>query len=156
MPNVSVETKLWNNFTFNQDLIFSPWKSISGNKMLFSQLIPEIRYYPKEAFRGFYAGAYASAHIFKMTKWNYLNLDKYQKGWGFAAGLNLGYEVPINDRWLLDTYVSAGWQVSRYVGWRTDGSQYYPLNNSGEWLPYRLGITFAYKLGKQYLSLITM
>ncbi|MCC8034746.1 MAG: DUF3575 domain-containing protein [Rikenellaceae bacterium] len=148
ITNVSVETKLGNHFTYNNDLIASPWKSVSGNPMMFAEFIPELRYYPNEAFRGFYAGAYATSHVFKMCKWNYWNTNYYQKGWGFGAGLNLGYEVPINDRWLLDVYASGGWQVSRYRGFlKSDGSQHLKLNNSGEWLPYRIGITFAYKLG---------
>lgn len=147
ITNVSVETRLGEHLTYNNDLVVSPWKSVRNNPMVIGQFIPELRYYPGKAFRGFYAGAYAAAHVFKMSKLNYINTGKYQKGWGCSFGATIGYEVPINDRWLLDVYAGAGWQVSRYRGYyKSDHSRYIGLNNSGEWLPYKIGITFAYRL----------
>ncbi|MCD8101931.1 MAG: DUF3575 domain-containing protein [Alistipes sp.] len=148
VTNASVETRVGEHFTFNNDIVISPWKSIKNNPMVIGQFIPELRYYPVHAFKGFYAGAYAGAHAFRMSKWNYINTGKYQKGWGFSAGASIGYEVPINDRWLLDVYGAAGWQISRYRGfYKSDRKKYIGLNNSGEWLPYKVGISFAYKIG---------
>lgn len=147
--NGSVETKLNDKLTFNSDLVFSPWNSISGNAMLIGQLIPEVRYYHKGANNGFYVGAYAGGHLFKMTKWNYINTGKYQKGKGYALGLSIGYQIPINDRWRVDLYAGYGYQHSWYRGYnKNTGEQYVGLNKSGEWIPYKIGAAFAYRIWK--------
>lgn len=147
IPNLSVETKLAERWTFNGEILYSPWKSITGNRFEFGQLIPEVRYYFDESFKGIYVGGYASFHLFNMTKWNYWNKGKYQKGWGYSFGATIGYNVQINKRWNLDVYMGAGWQNSQYRGYDSrTGEMYINWNGSGEWLPYRLGITFAYRL----------
>lgn len=150
VTNLSVETAIGSNLTFNGDVVYSPWKSISGNHLQICQLIPEVRYYPKGAFEKFYVGGYASFHFFNMTKWNYINKDKYQKGRGYALGVVIGFQTPISDRWRLDLYAGGGWQHSQYRGYDgKTGEQYVGWNGSGEWLPYKLGVAFAYRLGRK-------
>lgn len=148
ITNMSIETKLANKWTLNGDLVYSPWESLSGNPMKFGQAILEGRFYPKGAFDGFYAGGYAAHHkLFKFTKWNYINSDKYQKGNGMSFGATLGYQIKIDSRWSLDVYVAYGWQHSMYRGYsKSTGEKYVDTNASGEWLPYKLGASFAYRL----------
>lgn len=146
VPNVSLETKLAKHFTYNTDLVFSPWDNICGRSLVIGQWINEFRYFPKQAYHGFYAAGYAAGHTFKLTKWNY-NSDKYQKGSGISLGVTLGYELPIAKRWLIDFYVGGGWQLSWYEGfYRADNSRYVGWNASGEWIPYKIGVTFAFRL----------
>lgn len=150
ITNMSVETKLSNNWTFNSDLVISPWESIDSNPFLFGMIMPEARFYPKKSFDGFYAGVFGVAQIFKMSKWNYINTGKYQKGRGFGAGLSIGYEVKINERWKIDAFAGWGWQNSQYWGCYTGTDERYKgWNGSGEWMPYKIGFSFAYKLGKK-------
>lgn len=145
--NASVETKLSSHWTFNGELVYSPWKSIDGNHFEFLQIIPEARYYVKSAFDGFYLGGYGSFQFFDMTKWNYWNQHKYQRGRGFSLGLNIGYAYSIDDTWGIDVYIGAGWQNSQYRGYDTRTHEMYVgWNGSGEWLPYRLGIALSYQL----------
>jgi hypothetical protein len=145
MPNLSVETKLARQWSFNGELLYSPWKSIEGNHFEYLKIIPEVRFYPKGVFNGFYVGGYGSFQFFDITKWNYWNQGKYQKGRGFALGLSLGYSYQINETWGLDVYAGAGWQNSQYKGYNSDGTMYKGWNGSGEWLPYRLGIALTYQ-----------
>ena len=151
MVNMSAETKLADNWTLNGDLIYSPWESFGGNPMKFGQVIAEGRFYSKGSFDGFYVGAYASYHkMFKFTKWNYINRDKYQKGDSMSFGATLGYQLKISDRWGLDMYASYGWQHSTYKGFvKSSGEMYVDTNRSGKWLPYKLGVAFTYRLGKE-------
>lgn len=150
ITNASIETKVSDRVTFNGDLVFSPWKSVNDSPFLFGQIIPEFRFYPKGAFNGFYAGAFGAFQQFKMTKWNYINTGLYQKGYGYAFGGTIGYEVPINDRWMVDIYAGAGWQNSHYKGFYTETKErYVGWNGSGEWIPYKLGAAFSYKLGRK-------
>jgi len=149
ITNMSVETRLSKKFTFNGDLVFSPWESIAGNPFLFGMVIPEVRFYPKDAFNGFYLGGFGAFQLFRMSKWNYINTGKYQKGRGFTLGMSVGYELRINDRWSLDMFFGGGWQNSQYRGYHTaTGEQYVGWNGSGEWLPYKIGLSFAYTLGR--------
>ena len=128
--NMSAETKLADKWTFNGDAVYSPWKSIEGNPMRFGQLIVEGRYYPKGAFNGLYVGG-------------------YQKGNGMSFGATLGYQIKINDRWAVDLFASYGWQHSRYKGYiKSTGEMYVGKNASAEWLPYKLGASFVYRLVK--------
>ncbi len=149
VTNMSMETKLGNKWTFNTDLVFSPWKSVSGNPFMFGQTILEGRFYPRGAFNGFYLGGYGSFQFFEMSKWNYINTGKYQKGRGYALGMTIGYEIAINSRWRLDLFAGGGWQNSHYKGYYTATDEMYRgWNGSGEWLPYKVGVSFAYRLGK--------
>lgn len=148
VTNMSVETPvLGDKWTFNTDVVFSPWESVDGNVFKFVQVIPEIRYYPKGAFNGFYAGAYLGWHDFRITKWNYLNTGRYQKGTGYSVGAVIGYQVAISNRWSLDVYAGGGLQNSTYRGYDSGtGEMYASWNGSGEWMPYKVGISFAYIL----------
>lgn len=145
--NMSVETKISDRWTFNGDVVYSPWKSINGNHFEFVQIIPEFRFYLKEAFNGVYFGGYGTFHIFDLTKWNYWNKNKYQRGEGFGFGATVGFATDIGKRWNLDVYVGGGWQDSQYKGYNSpSGEMYKNKNGSGEWLPYKFGITIAYRL----------
>lgn len=150
VTNMSVETALCGErWTFNMDVVFSPWQSVDGNALKVWQFIPEVRYYPKGAFNGFYAGAYAAWHDFRFTKWNYLNSGRYQVGNGYSVGAVIGYQTPISDRWSLDVCAGGGYQNSGYRGYENKTHEMYASwNGSGEWIPYKLGISFARRLGK--------
>lgn len=149
IPNVSVETKLGRNWTFNADAVFSPWESFFGRKMVIGQIIPEVRYYIKEANRGFYAGGYVAADVYRMNKFTDHPKTDIQHGWGMSLGITLGYELPIAKRWLMDFYAGGGWHHGWYWGEdRLTGGMYAGWNRSGEWIPYKLGVAFAYRLGR--------
>jgi len=147
ITNISVETKLAHRWTFNSDIVVSPWKSLNKNPFLFMQLIAEGRYYLDESFKGFYVGGFAAFQLFKMSKWNYINTGKYQKGRGLTLGATVGYQIALNNRWSVDLFIGGGWQNSQYRGYYAKtGEQYVGWNGSGEWLPYKIGVSFGFKL----------
>lgn len=147
VPNMSVETRLGNRFTFNGDVVWSPWESVKGRPMKGVQVIPEVRFYPKQAFRGFYAGAYVSYDWYEVSKWDHPKTD-VQHGYGTCIGLTLGGQIDIARRWGMDFYVGGGWHYGHYYGIdRTTGRHYADWNASGEWIPYKAGVTFVYRLG---------
>lgn len=150
MPNVSGEVRISDKFTINCDVVGSLWNSFAGYKLKFIQVIPEIRYFYKGSFKGLYTGFYASHHRFNMTKWNYKNENKIQKGWGQSLGITIGYQHHLSDKWMMDMYLGGGWQHSRYRGYYKDTNEKYEsLNSSGEWIPYKIGVSFAYKILKR-------
>lgn len=146
LPNVQVETRLANHFTFQGEVNASLWENIGGRPYMGLQAIAGARYYPKQAFKGFYVGADAAFDTYKVSKWDHPATD-IQHGIGMYYGLTLGYQISIGKRWNMDFYAGGGWHLGWY--WGEDmltGQPYVGWNKSGEWLPYKLGVTFAYRL----------
>ena len=150
IPNIGIETSIGKKSTFQFDILASPWKSINGKPQQFYMFIPEYRYHFHEKNNGFYIGTHIGAIKFNFQKWNYLNTDKYQKGFGYIVGATIGYQTKINDKFMLDCFFGGGNQQGFYKGYllssgeRYDGAEHY--NKSGEWLPYRGGVMVSYKL----------
>ena len=142
--NLSAETRVSDHITINFDAVYSPWERFFGKPLKIMQLIPEARYYFRESYDGWYAGIYVAYHTFTMTKWDHWDLGEYQTGCGFAAGAVVGYAMDLSDRWSMDFYVGGGYQQSEYM---TYGPGYtVPWNRSAEWIPYKGGVAFAYKI----------
>lgn len=147
VPNMSVETRLSDKFTFNGDVVISPWLSIKGRPLQGLQLIAEARFYPKQAFKGFYVGAYAGYDSYEVSKWDHPKTD-VQHGIGVGIGATLGWQIDIARRWGMDFYLGYGWHHGWYYGiYEPTGDLYVAWNKSAEWIPYKVGVTFAYRLG---------
>ncbi|MFI3298357.1 MAG: DUF3575 domain-containing protein [Rikenellaceae bacterium] len=158
MPNIGVETRLSDNFTFEGEVNVSLWKNLGKNKipMQFVQYIVGARWYPKGVYNGFYTGGDFSFDLYNMNRWNYWkgnvaeNGIKVQHGYGYYLGATIGYEMKLSERWLIDFYVGGGWHLGTYWGERVfedkPSEMYVSWNKSGEWLPYKIGVTFGYKL----------
>lgn len=147
VPNMSVETRLGEKFSFNADVVFSPWESVKGRPYFGAQIIPEVRFYPKEVFKGFYVGGYVAYDTYKLSKWDHPKTE-VQHGIGLAVGLTLGWQIDIARRWGMDFYVGGGWHHGWYYGVdELTGKRYADWNSSGEWVPYKAGVSFIYRLG---------
>ncbi len=150
IPNVGIETSIGKKSTFQLDILGSPWKSIDGKPQQFYIVIPEYRYHFKEKHNGFYAGAHIGGTVFNFQKWNYLNTDLYEKGFGYVIGATIGYQKKINDRFMLDCFLGGGNQQGFYKGYLISTGERYETaknwNKSGEWLPYRGGVMVSYRL----------
>lgn len=150
IPNVGIETSIGKKSTFQFDITASFWKSINDKPAQFYTFIPEYRYHFHEKFNGFYVGAHIGATLFNFQKWNYLNTDKYEKGFGYVMGATIGYEKKINDRFLLDCFLgggnSQGFYKGYYIGTDIRYERAKNYNKSGEWLPYRGGVMVSYRI----------
>ncbi|WP_071134854.1 DUF3575 domain-containing protein [Millionella massiliensis] len=147
VPNMSVETRLGEKFTFNADAVYSPWKSVKGRPLQGLQLIPEVRFYPKEAMKGFYVGGFVSYDSYKVSKWDHPK-NEVQHGIGMCLGATVGWQIDIARRWGMDFYAGGGWHLGWYYGVNTQtGQRYANWNRSGEWIPYKVGVAFVYRLG---------
>lgn len=150
IPNLGIETSIGKKSTFQFDITASFWKSIDGKPRQFYIFIPEYRYHFHEKYNGFYVGAHVGASIFNFQKWNYLNTDKYEKGFGYLMGATIGYQKKINDRFLLDCFLGGGSSQGYYKGYYIGTDDRYEnaegYNKSGEWLPYRGGVMVSYRI----------
>ena len=150
IPNVGIETSIGDNSTFQFDITASLWKSINGKPNQFYIFIPEYRYHFHEKQNGFYIGAHIGASIYNFQKWNYMNSNKYQKGFGYMIGATIGYQTKINEHVVLDCFLGGGSSQGFYKGYYLDTDVRYDLaknyNKSGEWIPYRGGVMISYRI----------
>lgn len=152
VPNVGVETNIGEKTTFSFDIMASFWESFDDKKpMKFYTFTPEIRYHFKEKYNGFYAGFHTGFDTYELQKWNYWDSNKYEKGFGYRIGATIGYNIKLNNKFLLDVFLRGGWHHGFYKGLYNDGTpgSYEEVKNwdkSGEWLPYGGGIMVSYKL----------
>ena len=150
LPNVGIETSLGKKTTFQLDVMASLWKSIHGKPRQIYIFIPEYRYHFQEKHNGFYVGGHIGATIFNFQKWNYLNSNSYQKGFGYLIGATIGYQKKINEHFVLDCFLGGGSSQGFYKGYLIDSDIRYDkakeYNKSGEWIPYRGGVMISYRI----------
>ena len=150
VPSIGIETSIGAKSTFQFDITASFWKSINGKPFEFYIFIPEYRYHFQEKHNGFYIGGHVGATIFNFQKWNYLNTNSYQKGFGYVVGATIGYQKKINEKVVLDCFLGGGSSQGFYKGYYLDTNIRYDKasqwNKSGELIPYRLGFMVSYRL----------
>lgn len=153
------------NTTVSADIVYSPWISVFGKyHMNFGILQSEIRYYIKQANRGFYLSGNVGMQIFDMNKPNYfkggfITFNRtYSKGGGFMAGVGIGWERPFRERWVVDVFFAFDFMLSWYNGYSMDdqinmnpqGHEHYrypdPFNASSEFLPSKIGVSIGYRI----------
>lgn len=166
--NAGIETQLSPRYTFQADLLVSPWKSFDGKYAQALMLGFDARYYFNKAFSHWYIGLNFSTAVYKLQKWEYwkevpyqLHDDTpiftasnlYQTGFSFMMGATVGYQFQLNEHWNLDLYIGGGNSQDFYRGYdKTTGARYddpylnRTWNRSGEWLPYRGGVMFSYRI----------
>ena len=149
VPQIGIETSLGKKVTFQGDVLGSYWQSINGAPFKTLMVFAEGRYHFDENYKGLYVGGHIGGAIFEIQKWNYLNSDKYQTGEAFFLGISIGYQFQISEKWMIDMFIGGGNQQAHYKGRYISNDEPYEFskyNKSGEWLPYRGGIMFSYKL----------
>ncbi len=150
LPQIGIETGLGKKTTFQVDFMASLWKSVNGAPHDLYMLFPEVRYYTKQKFDGFYVGGHIGGAKYKLQKWNYINTDSYQDGYSIFYGATIGYQLKINEKFSFDVFLGGGSQQGFYKGYLLSTGERYEdakdYNKSGEWLVYRGGIMVAYKL----------
>jgi hypothetical protein len=149
-PSLGYETPVNKHFTFHIDAIGSPFNSYNDMPLRFLIITPEVRYYPSKDHRGFYAGVHIGGSAFKLQKYGYENSNLYQKGYNYMMGASFGYVYFITNMIALEAFLGGGSIQSFYKGYDTTTGERYDgaekFNKSGEWLPYRGGISIIFQL----------
>lgn len=112
----------------------------------------EGRYYPIEAFRGFFVGPNVGYGVFRMSKsivpgYEGQYVGKYQVGSNFMAGFTIGYQFTVAKHWGIEISAGRGYQTTDYEGHEaSDGSMYIGWNASSEVvLLYKAAVSVVYK-----------
>ena len=160
--NPAAEFTISPHSTFQTEIVISPWKEIgnNGKHMLFGIFMNEYRRYFRQHNDGWYLAGNIGMMAFDMSKPEFrggkIQLEnRYCKGYGFMAGLAVGYEYKFKERWLLDAYVGWSYMASWYNGYSLDGvidmepnrptppPNPDPWNGSAEWLPNKIGVSIG-------------
>ena len=150
IPQIGIETSLVKKITFQGDVLGSYWNSVNGAPFKTIMIFAEGRYHFREKYNGLYLGGHIGGSKFTLQKWNYINKGLYQKGYAMFFGFTVGYQFKLNDKWMVDMFMGGGNQQAAYKGYYLGTEERYDpakdYNKSGEWLPYRAGIMFSYRL----------
>ena len=173
--NPAVEMRLSERSTWQSELVFSPWESVTVNgrsgPMRFAIVMNEYRRYLRTHRQGWYLAANAGGMAFRMAKpyWQHgpRLQPKMSKGYGMMFGLAAGYQRPIGGRWVMDAYFGWAFMNSFYNGYSlmdglSEGGQevydkgelilrparheHDPFNGSAEWLPNKIGVSIGYRI----------
>lgn len=149
-PSLGYEKTINTHLSFHLDAIGSSLNSYNDMPLRFLIITPEVRYYPSAAHRGFYIGGHVAGSTFKLQKYGYENSNTYQKGFNYMMGASFGYVYFVSDKIALEAFLGGGSIQSFYKGYDlTTGERYEDakkFNKSGEWLPYRGGISIILQL----------
>ena len=143
--NPAVEVPLSDHFSFNAEAVLSPWESINGKPFKFAIGLVEGRWHPKEVYKGWYFAGSAGYQWFDMQKDDY----KTGKGFGILVGVSAGYQWRIGTRWMIEAYGGLGFQNSWYTPTYLATGRKGRKNQSAEFLPYKVGVSFGYRLGRE-------
>lgn len=150
IPGVAYEVSLTDRTSFNLDATASLWRSVRGAPFEFLTILPEWQIHSRSQRLGFYGGVHLGATIYRLQKWNYRGTRLYQEGYSTLLGGTVGYKRQLTPALLLDAYIGGGSQHGRYRGYDgATGAQYAGedrLDESREWLPYRLGLMLGYRV----------
>lgn len=122
--NPAVELTVSDRFTFQNELILSPWRSIKyeglSRPMNFGMVSSELRYHFNGNYNGWFGGVNAGLNVFKMSKPYFDNglhfKNTYSKGYGIVFGISGGYQWT-RDRWLFEARVGINRSFSWYNGY---------------------------------------
>ena len=150
IPGVAYEVELTDRTSFNLDATASLWRSINGAPFQFITILPEWQWHSRSGRVGWYGGVHLGASVYRLQKWNYWGTRRYQEGYSTLLGATVGYKRMLRPRLKLDVFVGGGNQHGRYRGYDgATGEQYAGverLDESREWLPYRVGIMIGYRV----------
>lgn len=154
VPHIGLETSVNEKWTYQGDVAASFWKSFKGRPVQATWLSNELRFYPNESFKGFYAGPNLGLIIAsKIRKPTYTTNKFYQKGYNIMMGATTGYMFHLSSNLTLDINVGGGFgqgfmkHYETATGKRHDRPEGSPLNKTGEWWPvYRAGVMLGFKL----------
>lgn len=157
VPHAGIESSIDTKWTYQVDAAASFWNSFRGDPIKAVLLSNELRYYPKEVFKGFYIGpnltGVGAIKIRKPGDKGYKISNRYQKGFNIMMGVSTGYMFNLSEKLTLDFTVGGGFGqgfMKHYDGntdQRYDRPEGAPLNKTGEWWPvYRAGVMLGFKL----------
>lgn len=146
--NLGFEVELWPRWSLDVPVWYSPYDYTPTRKIRLLATQPELRYWPRKAGEGFFAGLHTHIVGFNVA----LNDDgRYQDPnhalWG--VGFSVGYATHLDTykRWGLEFTLGAGYSNYIYDSYRNwvNGPRFATTPDNHYWGLTRLGINLSYK-----------
>ena len=145
VPNIGVEYGLHPHWSVNLDVYYCPWKISDRYSVKTAAILPEGRYWLKNAGDGSFFNVHLSCAWYNV-RWN---THRYQDRGrpALGAGVGYGYRLSFNKRWGMELCLGAGFITTRY-------NRYHNVANgaledtriSTYWGIDRLEVAFVYYL----------
>ncbi len=171
IPNLAAEIPVASNKSIQIDVLGSFWNEFSllnNNHFLINQTFLEYRWYKKKSYDGWFIGPNIGYGMFTLKKPNWAVIrdnnistdsdlivpnESYNSGRIFFYGFTIGYKKNISKNYFLEFFIGAGLTHSWYKGYRglnrvdmQDELVYRRFNKSNEWLLYKGGLMFVYRI----------
>lgn len=110
--NVGLESRLGRRMTLDLPFNYNPWTFPEGRKIKHWLFQPELRYWTKEAFNGFFWGLHLHGAQFNTSG----IIDDYRyEGWLAGAGISAGYQWRLSARWGMEAAIGLGYAHIDYT-----------------------------------------
>lgn len=137
--NLAGEAKLTSRYSFNLAATYNPWTLSDNMKWRHASVMPELRFWPCEAFTGHFFGLhglYAHYNVGNVKIPFGLFPDLESERWqgdAFGAGLSYGHTWYLSPRWNIEASIGFGYAYLKYDRYECvecgerlgDGKQHY-------------------------------
>ena len=117
-PNLGVEFKLGDQSTAQLFYGWNPWKSgrYDSKRLLHWSLMPEWRYWTRQAFSGHFLGLHALGGEYNVAGVPPITTLKnnHYEGWYLGGGLTYGYAWRLSRHWSLEAALGLGYIHTKY------------------------------------------
>lgn len=151
VANIGFEMELWPHTSIDIPFYYSPYDITETWRIRLFGLQPELRYWPREAGRGWFAGLHGTVMGFDVS----LNTDgRYQDPnramWGLGVGGGWATHLGKKHRWAFEVNAGVGFLNYTYRSYRNwyNGPQYGGIRRHTYWGPTRVGLTLSYRWHK--------
>lgn len=158
LVNPAMEFKVHDYLTIQLDLFGSFYNKTFWTKKHYPLMMgagwAEFRYYPVEAFHGFYIGAHLGGSYYKLNynvvplikKHNYIDDRAYQIGYNLMLGYTIGYAFTFksNPHWGFEISLGGGGHFDKY--YHVNNPDKVPAKEDRVWMKYK-GFIPIYKGG---------
>lgn len=146
VANAGAEYVFHSKWSVNLDLWFCPWKISSSTSLKTVMILPEVRWWLKEADKGSFFNVHLTCGWYNLRK----GANRYQDADTplLGAGIGYGYKLPINEKFSFEFVIGAG-----YIHTKCD--KFYNVANGAlihtKMIDYigvdRLAVNFVYNIG---------
>lgn len=119
--NLTVETALDNHLSLEVGVSYNNWLYGSDTRLKHILLRPELRYWPKAVFNGWFVGFHVHGGQFNMGGLKLGSLRHYRhQGDFYGGGVSAGYHHWITGRWALEFTLGVGYTYLDYERFRPE------------------------------------
>lgn len=148
--NLAAEARVAEHWTAGLSLGWNPWDFGSGRKLKHFSARPEVRYWPRKAFDGYFIGFDLLYCDYDIGRVNFLSgiKDRRYDGNMFGFGFSGGYAMDLNSKLGLEFMAGVGLANLKFDKYDWNDGVYELLRSDREkaFVTARLGVSLVYRI----------